>query len=50
MDFALTEEQQLVVKTTRDFVRQELLPHERQVEELGVLAPELHRQLKAKDH
>ncbi len=48
MDFALTEEQQLVVKTTRDFVRQELLPHETVVEELGVLPPDLHRQLKAK--
>jgi acyl-CoA dehydrogenase len=48
MDFALTEEQQLVVKTTRDFVRQELLPHEGKVEELGFLPPELHQQLKAK--
>jgi acyl-CoA dehydrogenase len=48
MDFALTEEQQLVVKTTRDFVRQELMPHEVEVEETGVLRPELQRQLKAK--
>jgi acyl-CoA dehydrogenase len=48
MDFALTEEQQLIVKTTRDFVRNELLPHEKEVEESGVLRPELQRQLKAK--
>jgi acyl-CoA dehydrogenase len=48
MDFALTEEQQLVIKTTRDFVRQELMPHEQEVEEHGVLRPELQRQLKAK--
>jgi acyl-CoA dehydrogenase len=48
MDFALTDEQQLVVKTTRDFVRQELMPHELEVEETGVLRPELQRQLKAK--
>ena len=48
MEFALTEEQQLVVKTTRDFVRHELLPHEQEVEESGVLRPELQRQLKAK--
>jgi acyl-CoA dehydrogenase len=48
MDFALTEEQQLVIKTTRDFVRNELLPHEMEVEESGVLRPELQRRLKAK--
>ncbi len=35
MDFALTEEQQLIIKTTRDFVRQELAPHEREVEDTG---------------
>jgi acyl-CoA dehydrogenase len=48
MDFALTEEQQMVIKTTRDFVRNELLPHEQEVEESGVLRPELLRELKAK--
>ena len=48
MDFALTDEQQLIIKTTRDFVRNELLPHEKEVEETGVLRPELQRQLKAK--
>jgi acyl-CoA dehydrogenase len=48
MDFALTDEQQLVVKTTRDFVRQELMPHELEVEQTGVLRPELQRELKAK--
>jgi acyl-CoA dehydrogenase len=48
MDFALTEEQQLIVKTTRDFVRQELVPHEREVEDSGVLREELRQQLKAR--
>jgi acyl-CoA dehydrogenase len=48
MDFALTEEQQLIVKTTRDFVRQELVPHEREVETSGVLSPQLWQPLKAK--
>jgi acyl-CoA dehydrogenase len=48
MDFALTEEQQLIVKTTRDFVRQELVPHEREVEDTGVLREELRQQLKAR--
>jgi len=48
MDFALTEEQQLIIRTTRDFVRQELVPHEREVETTGVLREELWRPLKAK--
>jgi acyl-CoA dehydrogenase len=48
MDFALTEEQQLIIKTTRDFVRAELVPHEQEVEETGVLRAELMRELKAK--
>ena len=48
MDFALTEEQQLIIKTTHDFVRQELVRHEREVEATGVLREELWRPLKAK--
>jgi acyl-CoA dehydrogenase len=42
MDFALTEEQQLIIKTTRDFVRNELVPHEQEVEDSGVLRTELY--------
>jgi acyl-CoA dehydrogenase len=48
MDFALTEEQQLIVKTTREFVEAELYPHEQQVEETGELDEGLRRQLRAK--
>src|ERR1700746_2985317 len=48
MDFGLTEEQQLIIKTTRDFVRQELVPHEREVEATGVLREELWRPLRGK--
>ncbi len=48
MDFALTEEQQLIVTTTREFVRRELVPHEREVEESGRLREELRRELKAR--
>src|SRR5437660_10421733 len=48
MDFALTEDQQLIIKTTRDFVRRELVPHEREVEDSGTLREELRRELKAK--
>lgn len=28
MDFSLTDEQQMIIKTTRDFVANELYPHE----------------------
>jgi acyl-CoA dehydrogenase len=48
MDFALTEEQQLIIKSTRDFVEQELYPHELEIERSGELRPELLRELKAK--
>ncbi len=48
MDFALTEEQELIIKTTRDFVRNELVPHEQEVEDTGVLRTELYQELKAK--
>src|SRR5256886_713968 len=48
MDFALTEDQQLIIKTTRDFVRRELVPHEREVEDSGTLREERRRELKAK--
>src|ERR1700691_3277129 len=48
MDFALTDEQQLIVKTTREFVEQELYPHEALVESTGELPDELLRTLKAK--
>ena len=48
MDFALTEEQELIVKTTREFVRTELVPHEQEIEDSGVLREDLYRELKAK--
>src|SRR5260370_27677876 len=48
MDFSLTDEQQMIVKTTRDFVVNELYPHEKEIEETGVLREDLHRELKAK--
>jgi acyl-CoA dehydrogenase len=48
MDFSLTDEQQLVIKTTREFVQNELYPHEKEVEESGRLRPELQRELKAR--
>jgi acyl-CoA dehydrogenase len=48
VDFALTEEQQMIVKATRDFVRAELVPHEQEVEATGELRKELQVELKAK--
>jgi acyl-CoA dehydrogenase len=48
MDFALTEEQQMIVKATRDFVREELIPHEQEIEATGVLRPQLLGELKAR--
>src|SRR6202158_1687101 len=48
MDFALTEEQQMIVKSTREFVEHELYPHEQEIERSGELRPELLLDLKAK--
>ena len=48
MDFALTEEQNMIVKTTRDFVENELFPHEAEVERTGQLRKDLYEELKAK--
>jgi len=45
MHFALSEEQELIVKTTRAFVEAELLPHEAEVERTGELREELRRQI-----
>jgi acyl-CoA dehydrogenase len=48
VDFALTEEQQLIIATTRAFVREQLVPHEREIEDSGVLRADLLQQLKQK--
>lgn len=47
MDFSLSDEQRLIVKTTREFVEQELYPHEAQLENSGELPADLLRELKA---
>jgi acyl-CoA dehydrogenase len=47
MDFSLSDEQHMIIKTTKDFVANELYPHEKEVEETGVLRPELRDELKA---
>jgi acyl-CoA dehydrogenase len=48
MDFGLSEEQRLIVETTRTFVENELYPHEAEVERTGVLRKELADELKKK--
>lgn len=48
MDFNLTEEQRMIVETTRAFVENELYPHEAEVERTGELRRELYENLKAR--
>ena len=48
MDFGLTEEQKMIVETTRSFVENELFPHELEVERSGVLPLELIREIQKK--
>jgi acyl-CoA dehydrogenase len=48
MHFSLTEEQRLIVDTTREFVANELFPHEAEVEATGRLRPELRDEIKRK--
>jgi acyl-CoA dehydrogenase len=48
MDFALTEEQRMIVDTTRSFVENELFPHEAEVERTGKLRENLRQELKQK--
>ena len=46
MEFALTDEQQMIVDTVRSFTERELFPYEDQVEKLGEVPPELVQQIK----
>ncbi|MCV2863418.1 acyl-CoA dehydrogenase family protein [Albidovulum sediminicola] len=48
MHFGLTEEQQMIVDTTRAFVENELYPHEMTVERTGHLPMELIKEIQAK--
>lgn len=48
MDFQLSDEQRMIVETTRAFVEAELYPHEALVERTGHLPMELIRELQAK--
>jgi len=48
MDFALTQEQEMIVEAARAFVEAELMPHEDEVERTGEVRPELVRQIRDK--
>jgi acyl-CoA dehydrogenase len=48
MDFSLSDEQQLIIKTTRSFVERELYPHEDEIERTAVLRDDLRKELKGK--
>ena len=48
MDFALTQEQEMIVEAARAFVETELMPHEDEVERTGEVRPELVRQIRDK--
>lgn len=48
MQFGLTEEQRMIVETTRSFVENELYPHEQEVERTGHLRMDLIRDLQAR--
>ena len=48
MDFSVTDEQRMIIETTRAFVENELFPHEAEVERSGVLRDDLREELKQK--
>jgi acyl-CoA dehydrogenase len=48
MDFGLTQEQDMIVETTRSFVENELYPHEAIVERTGYLDMDLVREIQRK--
>ncbi|MFP7672966.1 acyl-CoA dehydrogenase family protein [Marivita sp. S0852] len=48
MNFGLSDEQEMIVSTVRDFVEREIYPHEAEVERTGEVPEEVARQIKQK--
>lgn len=48
MDFALSTEQQLLIRSARAFVERDLRPHEDQIEKSGAMSPDLAHELTTK--
>ena len=46
IDFTLTDEQQMLIEMTHDFVEKEMLPHEETLERTDTLPPKLATSLK----
>ena len=48
MHFGLTEEQDMIVKTVRSFVENEIYPHEQEVERTGIVPKDVAQDIKQK--
>ncbi|MBB3455954.1 acyl-CoA dehydrogenase [Rhizobium sp. BK313] len=48
MNFGLGEEQEMIVKTVREFVETEIYPHESEVDRTGIVPPELAQEIRHK--
>lgn len=48
MDFALSDEQDMIVSTVRSFVEKEIYPHEEAVERTGIVDPDIAQDIKQK--
>lgn len=48
MNFGLTEEQEMIVSTVRNFVETEIYPHENEVERTGIVPKEIGQEIKRK--
>ena len=48
MDFALSQEQEMIVQTVRSFVEKEIYPHEQEVERTNTVPPDLAQDIKRK--
>ena len=48
MNFGLGEEQEMIVKTVREFVETEIYPHESEVDRTGIVPPELAQEIRRK--
>ncbi|PRX10892.1 UNVERIFIED_ORG: acyl-CoA dehydrogenase [Martelella mediterranea] len=48
MHFGLTEEQEMIVSTVRNFVENEIYPHEAEIERLGEVPAEIGQEIKQK--
>jgi acyl-CoA dehydrogenase len=48
VNFGLSEEQEMIVKTVRDFVETEIYPHENEVERTGIVPPEIGDEIRRK--